>query len=355
MKKVYIVTECNKYVPNFGETLQAVALNRVISQLGFITITLSPDSEKLEFELGDIIRAYRFERFRKKNIRNTILRTNDIKEMEKITADAEYIVCGSDCIWNEISIKDYYFLNFHSNGKKIAYAPSLRDSIVVSSRYKKNIKNWINDISYLSTRETEGSRLISEFTGRDCATVIDPTLLIPTDEWKLMMYRKRLIRKRYILVYFIGKWDILKEYIAPIKRSFGCETLVYIDECNRVIYEDGEPAEIKGPIGPAEFMALIYGAEAILTDSFHGTAFSINFNKPFMSFQRIGNRKIMYDYDCRITNILNLLGIDGHFVNRKGQNKTLDMIDYSFVNDRLNEERERSLGFLRIALDLQCE
>ena len=63
----------------------------------------------------------------------------------------------------------------------------------------------------------------------------------------------------------------------------------------------------------------------------------------------------MYDYDCRITNILNLLGIDGHFVNRKGQNKTLDMIDYSFVNDRLNEERERSLGFLRIALDLQCE
>ena len=148
---------------NFGETLQAVALNRAITKLGYQCITASYENVKENFngwfkmnikEYG--IRGLKFELFRFKNMKYPIVRSNQKEEFEKILKNADAVVCGSDCIWYEKDYNSILFLNFPKNRiPKIAYAPSLRDDIITDSMYERKVARWIKDFSFLSTREVK--------------------------------------------------------------------------------------------------------------------------------------------------------------------------------------------------------
>ncbi|MCM1251245.1 MAG: polysaccharide pyruvyl transferase family protein [Clostridium sp.] len=356
MKKVVIITECRRFRFNYGETLQAVALNRAISQLGFECITAAYEDEKRDFDswFKHNIRQYGirgilFEVFRRRYMKFPVVRANQRDIFEKLLQNADAVVCGSDCIWYEKDYNSIFFLNFPKiQIPKIAYAPSLRDDIITSPVYEKRVAKWIGDISYLSTREKAGSNIIEDIAHRRVETVLDPTLLIHRKDWNRMS-AKRLIKAPYIIMYIIGKTSCLDDSITQIGKHYTGKKIVWITMENNDGYSVGEG---KLNIGPAEFISLIRYADAVITDSFHGSAFSIIYHKQFYAIKRIVNDKDVYDHDCRIKNLFEILGIKNYFQPGEKIDFVESTIHYADVEKKLSVERKKSMRYLKNALQV---
>lgn len=356
MKRVVVITECRRFRMNFGETLQAVALNRAITKLGYQCITASYENVKENFngwfkmnikEYG--IRGLKFELFRFKNMKYPIVRSNQKEEFEKILKNADAVVCGSDCIWYEKDYNSILFLNFPKNRiPKIAYAPSLRDDIITDSMYERKVARWIKDFSFLSTREKAGSKIIEKISGRNVEIVLDPTFLLSKKEWNKMC-SARLIKEPYVIMYIIGKSRCMKSIVSQIQSYYSGRKLIWITMENNDGYSVGEG---KRDVGPAEFLSLIRYADAVVTDSFHGSAFSIIYQKQFYAIKRMVNNNDVYDHDCRIRNILEILNINNYFSNDEEIDFESSYIDYISTNKKLMLERKKSLRYLKNALNI---
>lgn len=354
MKKVIIITECRRFIFNFGETLQAVALNLVISKLGFQCVTASYENEKGNFNswfkhnIGRYgIRGLKFELFRMKNMKYPVFRSNQKEDFENLLKDADAVVCGSDCIWYEKDYNAVFFLNFPKNKiLKIAYAPSLRDDIISNPMYERIVARWITDFSFLSTREKAGSKIIEQISGRKVETVLDPTLLIAQKEWN-QMCAKRLIKTPYVIMYVIGKTKCMKSIISQVRSYYKGRKMIWITMEKNDGYPIGEGII---SVGPAEFLSLIRYADAVVTDSFHGSAFSVIYRKQFYAIKRIVDKNDAYDHDCRIKNIMEILGIRNYYLPDEQIDFYNDKIDYSDVSKKLLLERKKSMKYLRNAL-----
>lgn len=354
MKKVVVITECRRFRFNFGETLQAVALNRAISKLGFECVTASYENQKEDFskwfkthikEYG--VRGLKFEIFRIRNMKYPMMRSNQKEDFEKMLVDADAVVCGSDCIWYEKVYNSILFLNFPKvKIPKIAYAPSLRDDMITNPMYERIVARWTKDFKALSTREKAGSKIIERISEKRVETVLDPTLLITQKEWNHMS-SKRLIKTPYVAIYVIGKSSCTQKFISQIQSHFPGRKLIWITMENNDGYPIGDGIV---NVGPAEFISLIRYADAVVTDSFHGSAFSIIYEKQFYAIKRIIDENDVYDHDCRIKNILNILEINNYFSKDEKINFENSRIDYKHVNGKLLAERKKSLGYLKNAL-----
>lgn len=108
--------------------------------------------------------------------------------MEKIKSIAkEAVACfsGSDQIWNSstLYVDPLYYLRFAPKQKRVALSPSFGRNFIAD--YNKNkMKKWINDYPYLSVREDSGVKLIKELTGLEAQHLLDPTLIINSEEWR---------------------------------------------------------------------------------------------------------------------------------------------------------------------------
>lgn len=353
-KRVVIITECRRFRMNYGETLQAVALNRAISKLGYHCTTASYENQEADLKgwfLKNIreygIRAMQYEIFRKRYMSHTIMRSNVREDFEKILSGADAVVCGSDVIWYEKDYNSIFFLHFPKLSiRKIAYAPSLRDSVAADASYRCKVRRWAKEIDYLSTREKAGSRIIEELSGRGVETVLDPTLLLSKAEWNRMC-AKKIIQEPYIFLYVIGKSSVLESILTQVQSCFPGRKVVWI----KMESNDGYPiGETLSNIGPAEFLSLIRYADVVITDSFHGTAFSVIYHKQFLAIKRIVNEDDVYDYDCRLKNILEILKIENYYSIDDNRGFDYYEIDYQKVEKRLNKERRKSWRYLKSAL-----
>lgn len=354
MKKAIIITECRRWVFNYGETLQAVALNQIVSKMGVSCITASCENQKNDFKgwfLKNIkryfFRCVKFELFRLKNMKKTMFRSNKKEKFVKLLKNVDMVICGSDCIWYEKCYNEILCLNFPKlQLRKIAYAPSLRDRVVTDDRYKRTIGEWIKNIQYLSTREAEGSKIIKDITGKNVKTVLDPTLLLSKETWS-MMSSKRIIKDSYILLYALGKSGCLRNLIKQVKDRYRNRKIIWIAMEGNDYYPEGE--ELIN-IGPDDFISLIKYADAVITDSFHGTAFSIIFHRQFFAVKRTVNRNDIYDNDCRITNLLNITGLNNYYQKEDKIDFDSIKINWKDVERRLRTEKKKSINFLKNAL-----
>lgn len=355
MKRVVVITECRRFVMNFGETLQAVALNRAITKLGYQCFTASYEDQKGNFNgwfknhIKDYgIRGVKFELFRLRNMRYPIMRSNQKEEFEKVLEDADMVVCGSDCIWYEKCYNSIMFLHFPKNKiPKIAYAPSLRDNVITDPMYERKVARWIKDFSFLSTREKAGSRLIEKISGRNVETVLDPTLLLSKKEWN-QMCSKKVVKEPYVVMYIIGKSRCMRSIISQVQTHYKGRKLLWITMENNDGYSAGEGLV---NVGPAEFLSLIRYADAVVTDSFHGSAFSIIYEKQFYAIKRIVDENDVYDHDCRIKNIFEILDINNYFSREDKINFQKSQIDYDNVRKKLSAERKKSVEYLKKSLN----
>ena len=217
-------------------------------------------------------------------------------DYETLNAKYDYFVAGSDQVWNPNFYKMYInMLGFASSEKKVAVSPSVSVETLTDDQMQEFIR-YLSDYKALSCREEQGSKLIESIVGRECTTLVDPTLMLSKEEWDQII-KKPVFHdenKKYVLLYFLG--NLTEEYkgsIAVISDRYNLEVIDVLDKNSRYY-----------TCGPAEFVWMIKHAELILTDSFHGSVLSYIYDKPFRIFGRVDGNVSM---NSRLVNLLDKL------------------------------------------------
>lgn len=244
---------------------------------------------------------------------------------------------GSDQIWNPLlnnKVDDIYFLNFGNFSRKISYASCFGNYKFNNNIINERISELLKSYQKISTREK--SIELETIILKKVYNVVDPTLLLSKDEWVNKLSLKKSNKERYLLTYIMSnEKDVM--IIAKYKAS----------ERNLKIINIGKLAGFYWGVrcicdaGPREFVELIYNADYIVTNSFHGTAFSVNFNKQFLSVvhpkspERAAHLLKMIDLESRLVNIQDFSTV-----------KDIDEDKFKQVSSTLDDIRKDSLAYL---------
>lgn len=273
-----------------------------------------------------------------------------IEEIRQAT-DLPYdvYIAGSDQIWNYMHNDnlDVYFLEFAKEfgARRISYAASI-SAASIPAKYQDEYRNLLKNIQYLSVRELHGAKLIKELTGRDVEVVLDPTLLVTSEEWLNNVAKNPLSGEKYVLVYTLSGSKYIQELCDNIAGRLGCKVVNMKINFRK---DDSEKMTDLFDLGPQEWVGLISGASYVVTDSFHGTAFSINFNKPFTTLVNP-----VSNMNSRVLSILKIMGLEDRIIYDDGTRKMPKelYVDYTEVNKRMEEWRHKSLSFIKKSLDV---
>ena len=278
-------------------------------------------------------RGERFQEFtdEKLHVSKTVL--NRINTTEKWASGFDYFICGSDQIWNPnyTTTSELAFCSFAPE-KTICLSPSFGVSEIPSYR-KEEYSDWLSRIKSLSVRETAGQRIIKKLTGRDAEVLLDPTMVLPIEKWeRLCKEPEEKLPKHYIVCYFLGRID--KSYCNKIKefsKKKGLPVVMLFDITTPKYYT----------YDPAEVLYAIKHADYVLTDSFHGSVFSILFHKNFYVFTRNEGGASL---NSRIETLLDTFHFQDRLYTCKHQDLSEDR--WNFVEEVLEKERSRTKRYL---------
>lgn len=374
MKKVGIITYHHYY--NYGTALQAYALQRAIDnidgyhaelidyrlveeqklstlQMVWLRIRRMP-TYIVEWDRVRALKKYGNELVKKHPAFDCFFRDefvtggkvySDYKDLYKDAPVYEIMVTGSDQTWSPlVGFFPAMFLEFGSpKALRISYAASIG-----VSKLTKEEANYLNThlqpYEAISCRERLGTEILqSTVKGKTVTNVLDPTLLLTREDWNKIAVCPK-IKGDYILCYFIGHKPYYREIAQQLSKDMGLP-LVFIP----VSWQDlGKGNTLVPDAGPKEFLGLIRDARLVLTDSFHGTIFSINYRKSFYSFTKIEGGKSASD-NSRLYDILSKLHLEDRLYDTSGKIKFSD-VDYTEAEVLLENERKHSLDYLHEAL-----
>ena len=353
---------------NFGTALQAGATGSVLKSLGYEAdlINYIPKPKITDATFADLIwrcknkakliispvyasteRSEFFKEFLKKTAGYSAACTS-FSELHDLNEIYDAFICGSDQVWTPIYFDSKYFLDFVENtNKMIAYAPSMGASKIENPYVRERMKNLISRFKHLSIRECQGAKIIKELTGQDATVVLDPTLLLNAEEWNSYINEAKLekIQDKYIVCYFLGEANKYMNYVKELSKKLGVPYYVIPVTRKQKKAENCVPFEV----GPCEFVSLIKNAEFVVTDSFHGTAFSVNCDVPFSVFKRFKDSS-SESQNSRVYDFLDMLGLENRLVDSKKSVGNVLECDFSVANEKLAKKREESLQYLKNAL-----
>lgn len=369
MKTIGIITYHHYY--NYGTMLQAFALQEKVEQLGY-------QAELIDFKQDNSLSRYEMLKLRIKRMpvyikerkkyraladsREKIKEKNELFEQfyktylhvgkKKYTTTQQLMenppvydgyVVGSDQTWNPFvaNSPEAFFLPFVENkSKKGSYGPSLAVKSL-SDEKEKEYRKKLSNFSFLSCREQDGAQLLSRITQKEVKCVLDPTLLLSAKEWgKYCEFE--IPKEPYILVYFLGEKSEHRRAVEKIQKLTNWKIIslpaAYLE------MENNDYKKVWG--GPKEFLSLIRGAALICTDSFHGTMFSINFQRNFFSFCKSSDSEESSE-NSRLYSALNIFGLSNRIIHNMDNLTAEDIsIDYKNVIPILEEQRRDSIEYL---------
>lgn len=257
---------------------------------------------------------------------------------------ANIYVSGSDQIWNSIHNEGfnsrYLFEGVSSNASKISYASSIGRAELPSDE-KQLLRKFLTDYKSVSVREKSGVDILSEIS-ISATQLLDPTFVLSSEEWKTYM-NKRIMKSPYILIYTPYN-TVDKNIIYDSARLLAKKNnLKVVTFSWRLGFEPKADKTIHFA-DPGDFLSLMYNADYVITNSFHGTAFSINLNKQFWVFQPSA-------FSTRIHSILELTNLSHRLLTEPLKPSDITKIDYNPVNSILERERQRSIDFLKKAIE----
>lgn len=370
MKKIGIVTPYKGY--NFGTSLQAYAVKKFVEDLGYEPYVIEKTSS---FSKGrDITLRKCFTIFRRGLIRPNVLKKSLISyeknfsstlseeskkkfiefnknlsvhkhsytELKKIANKEEFafFICGSDQIWNatNLYLDPLYYLRFVPAAKRVAFAPSFGKEEIPKYN-QKEISKRISTFRRLSCREEKGIDLINEMTHRKATLLLDPTLLVNEQVWKDFISDKK--KSDYILLYFLDKPNPIAEKLIRKLELEGHRFKVL-----NYTYTNFPKLNTKlMKAGPKEFLEEIAKCRFVLTDSFHGTVFSILFQKDFYVFNRMYG--VAANQSTRVENVLSKFQLNGRLVT-SDINELVSIEENTFVQSKkiLQYERQKAKKYL---------
>ncbi len=273
---------------------------------------------------------------------------SDINDIWNNSADKyDLIITGSDQVWNCncTNFDKRYFLNFNNpHTRKASYAASFGFN-EIPQEYIKEYQELLEDFDRISVREIQGVKIMEDLLKRQVPTVLDPTLLLGKDEWSSIA-KEIKVKKNYILVYLIVNSRTIFEFAEELSKKTGYDIICISDD----LVKKFDSNYARG-IGPEEFLGLFKNASYVVTNSFHGTAFSVGFEKDFFTELLEPPSNV----NSRLVNILELLGLEERqIINGKNSNFN-NSINYEKVNRKLEIERKKSRDYLKSILRKEHE
>lgn len=267
---------------------------------------------------------------------------NNISEVE---SRFDKIVTGSDQVWNMWISKNEtaYFLDFvNDTKKKYSYAVSV-------GNYKFEEEDTaialLKDFTVRSLREESDQAYIEELIHDECQINVDPTLLFSGKDWEKEISVNSKMKMPYIFLYTVHPQRNLVEYAKCLSEKTGYP-IYYLH--NR---ENMSLLKLKGvhamfSCSPEEFLGFIHNAEYVMTNSFHGTVFSILFEKQFLS-----EVVTIQGFNNRVFNLLHSLGLERRILeNNTELNAGIDIdevINWNLVSEKLSDMRKNSLDYIK--------
>lgn len=262
---------------------------------------------------------------------------------EIINLDA--IIVGSDQVWNPIITggrpDDVYLLaNASDNQLKVSYAASVGNLRYITTSFNDDIKKKLRRFNHISVRETELEYFFRNKKIKDATTVLDPVLLAGKETFENIVDNHLAPSEPYLFYFSLQANPVIEKYAQKIANSRG---LKIISMCSM----DDSPLK-KSFISsgnPIEFLSLIKNASFVVSNSFHGTAFAILFNKDFVSAWTDKAQS------SRARLLLASLGLTNRLVLTGRHNSTkISTIDFKKVNHNLQKMREYSYTFINQAI-----
>ena len=214
-------------------------------------------------------------------------------------------------------------------------------------RWSEWVKPLLDRFSHLSVREEEGAALLRRFMDKPVDVVLDPTLLLSSEDWEKLVDVSPEDSSPYVLCYFLTYNQVYLDYVRAFARERGLRVKMFMLDKRYLGYSDESLFA-----GPIEFLRTIRGASCFFTDSFHGTIFAIHFERRFYTLKRF-REQAENNQNSRIENLFSKLGLQDYFLDESGLSviPTLPGIDYNLVKERMSIERERSLSYLKKSLE----
>lgn len=339
MKNIGIITIAQ--VNNYGAELQALALQKKLCLMGYdaeiinylfykhkkhkkekcsmpfypyplknrIKEWLLPIYESIKsipYKKANEKRKEGFVSFHKRNTRFSKKCFFSYSELYKDPPIYDVYCVGSDQVWNPRCYTNLnpYFVSFAPEGKKkISYASSFGVKELPESA-KKQYSKLLQGLDSISVREDAGIEIVKDISGRNATKVVDPTLLLTKTEWQTVAKYDKVPNRKYILLYVLKDSEYIKQTALTLRDKTG---LQIVRICKGAFKQDKPSDNIIDIIdaAPDDFLGLIEKAEIVLTNSFHGTVFSILFERDFYTILK---RNV--ENNSRQTSLLNALHID---------------------------------------------
>ncbi len=252
------------------------------------------------------------------------------------------LITGSDQVWNgEITrgLKPVYFLAFDTmNTRKISYASSVGKR-ELKDYEKAFFAKYLNQYQYLSCREESARTLLQPLVHQKMEVVLDPTFLLDRKDYDTIK-RKTKISDRYILVHIVNSDSAVRPVAAKLSELTGLPIIH-----NRPIKKYNNELPGFHGAGPCEFISLIEGAEYIVTNSFHATAFAIIYERPFLTIPH-------HKYPERMKQLLRVTDLTNHLIDSCDELTTEKQcqVEYEKVREKLEKEKKKSIDYLEHAM-----
>ena len=388
MRKVGIVTYC--HCDNYGADLQAYALQQVLRRLNLSGEIIDFDRAPLSFGqkvyktvrailrrfnghvfrggaeiLGLLVskvmggaarmssecqeelrvRRERFENFWSGHLAHTEkLKWTDLPRH----LDYKALIAGSDQIWSWLQTSDlspYFLLFADSTVRKVSYAASVGEGYI-PRRYHECYKKGLENLDCISVRERSACKMLQQFTARPIEHVLDPTLLLDKEAWSKIWSNEIRFEEPYIFSYSLNTSSRYMAVVRACSRKLGV----------RVVNINGSGRKSVGneivdvyAAGPREFLYLLAHAQFVITNSFHGTIFAMNFNIPFLSVLNPASGS-----NSRVLSIVDVMGVSERAIMDDDEDQAQGALEvvmhFDKINANIKKLRQMSFEYLRNAL-----
>lgn len=317
------------YNGNYGTILQAYALQNFLKKEGYevSNINFKPSiTEKVKnlvkchnsFSLfiekfeGYLSKKYgnselssqknkAFELFLKHNF-NLTKQYSKADKLTELAGKFDAYICGSDQIWSPMLLNPVYYFDFLSqNERKYAYACSFGVSEIPEKK-KEIIQDYLKNFSEISVRENTGVKIVNELIGKKVPMNVDPTLLLPPEEWAELAVNPD-IKENYVFAYFLSNKNSYEKIAKKVAQKYNCKLVLVPTKKEHYAYE----GTIVQNAGPCEWLGLINNSCAVITDSFHGSIFSFVFKKDLYVTKRFDDASVN-SQNSRIYTLLETYG-----------------------------------------------
>lgn len=347
--KIGIITQHN--YTNYGNRLQNLATDVILKDLGHdpISLVVSPSNFLIAFNqiskpffCFPLRRRMRnFIKFTKKYLKTYSMDSKCLKRLTKKfgtngTDPLDCALVGSDQTWNPKYVvnSNQVFARFVDKEKRMTFSTSFG----VSKIPQKNIADYtkgLSEIKNISVRETAGAKIVKDLTGKECPVLLDPTLILSKEKWIELANESpvEIPKEKYIFCYFLAYNRKYRNWIKTFAKKHSLK-IVNINKYTGKYFSSD-------PLG---FVKLLMNAEIVCTNSFHGHAFSVCLEKPFVSFP------VTKSTNSRTQTLLNLTGIKNrHYA--EVENGNVFNIDYTNITPIIEKEREKAISYLTKSLN----